>query len=81
MVKRFISHRGQSPSGKYYINTEAKVLIFYLKLFKLIHNYNESLQHFRVGKPNSTTTKCVTNVKHKDIFPEVGKGFISHVEK
>ena len=26
--------------------------------------------------PNSTTTKCVTNVKHKDIFPEMRKGFI-----
>ena len=23
---------------------------------------------------------CVTNVKHKDTFPEVGKGCISHVE-
>ena len=68
MVKRFISHRGQSPSGKYYINTEAEG-----------RGFNESLPHFRVGKPNSTTTKCVTNVKHKDIFPEVGKGFISHI--
>ena len=47
------------------INTEAEGRDFY-----------ESLPHFRVGKPNSTTTKCVTNVKHKDIFPEVRKGFI-----
>ena len=70
VVKRFISHRGQSPSGKYYINTEAEG-----------RGFNESLPHFRTGKPNSTTTKCVTNVKHKDIFPEVWKGFISHVEK
>ena len=51
MVKRFISHRGQSPSGKYYINTEAEG-----------RGFNESLPHFRAGKPNSTTTKCVTNV-------------------
>jgi hypothetical protein len=70
VVKRFISHRGRIPSGKYYINTEAEF-------------FNESLPRFRVGKPNSTTTKCVTNVKHKEIFleDEVGKVFISHVKK
>jgi len=38
--------------------------------------FNERLPHFRVGKPNSTTTKCVTNVQRKEIFPEVGKGFL-----
>ena len=32
--------------------------------------FNERLPHFRVGNPHSTTTKCVTNVKHKEIFPE-----------
>ena len=67
MVNRIISRRGRSPSGKCYINTEAEG-----------RGFNERLPHFRVGKPNSTTIKCVTNVKHKEIFPEVGKGFISH---
>ena len=41
--------------------------------------FNESLPHFRVIKLNYTTTKCLTNVKHKKTFPTVGNKFITHV--
>ena len=62
--------QGEARVGNITLYTEAEGQVF-----------NERLPHFRVGKLNSTTTKCVTNVKHKQIFPEVGKGFISHVKK
>ena len=69
MVNRIniISHRGRSPGGKYCINTEAEC-----RGFKTVGYHIFELVNRILHRPS---------VKHKEIFPEVGKGYISHVRK
>ena len=70
MVNHIIFYRGRSPSKEYYSNSEDEG-----------RGFNARFPHFRVGKINATTIKCVPNLKHNQIFPEVGKCSIFHVKK